>query len=325
MSIKRLTSYLGQVIETCRRLHRDTGYKSTPYFVCDYFLAYLRHGCTIRHYAQGGFYRLLNHERKQCITIKRYNRLFDALNDAAYIHVLENKAEFNEHFARWVKRDWLYMKTASREQFDAFMARHHDCIVKPIGLCEGEGIRKITAQEKANGGDRFWTENQGRDVIIEQLIVQHSGMVFGNTAVNTVRAMTVLDSNGVPHLFKAILRAGVGDSVVDNYAMGGAIYDIDVPTGRVSSKGIGKHDVTPLIYHPQTQICMLGYQIPLWDQVTAACCEAAKLLPQCRFIGWDVAITPDGVELIEGNHNPDYELIEFLGDHGYYNQLKSYI
>lgn len=49
------------------------------------------------------------------------------------------------------------------------------------------------------------------------------------------------------------------------------------------------------------------------------------MLPQCRFIGWDIAITDDGIELIEGNHNPDYELMEFFGTHGWYAKTKEWI
>lgn len=49
------------------------------------------------------------------------------------------------------------------------------------------------------------------------------------------------------------------------------------------------------------------------------------MLPQCRFIGWDIAITDNGIELIEGNHNPDYELIEFFGTRGWYAKIKEWI
>ena len=31
------------------------------------------------------------------------------------------------------------------------------------------------------------------------------------------------------------------------------------------------------------------------------CLEAAKITPQIRFVGWDVAITEDGPVIIEGN------------------------
>ena len=41
-------------------------------------------------------------------------------------------------------------------------------------------------------------------------------------------------------------------------------------------------------------------------------------------MGWDVAITKEGVDNIEGNHNPDYELYEFVGKHGLYKEIKQY-
>ena len=75
--------------------------------------------------------------------------------------------------------------------------------------------------------------------------------------------------------------------------------------------------------HPGTDIVMLGYRIPNWDKVIEGSEKAAEMLPQIRIIGWDVAITEDGIELIEGNHNPDYELFEFLGSTGYYSKIKS--
>lgn len=70
---------------------------------------------------------------------------------------------------------------------------------------------------------------------------------------------------------------------------------------------------------------MLGRKIPHWDEVVAISKRAAECLPEIRFIGWDVAIGEDGVQLIEGNHNPDYELMEFFGSRGYYEIIKKYI
>ena len=91
-------------------------------------------------------------------------------------------------------------------------------------------------------------------------------MVFGNTSVNTIRTHTILDKKGKAHVIKAILRAGVGDSVVDNYAQGGSIYEVDLQTGIVCSRGKSKAGENHII-HPGTNIVMLGYQIPNWDKV----------------------------------------------------------
>lgn len=64
---------------------------------------------------------------------------------------------------------------------------------------------------------------------------------------------------------------------------------------------------------------------PNWQQVVDGCIAAHKLLPQCRYIAWDVAITDNGIELIEGNHDGDYDMLEFFGEHGYWPMLKQYL
>ena len=70
---------------------------------------------------------------------------------------------------------------------------------------------------------------------------------------------------------------------------------------------------------------MLGYKIPNWEKVIETVTEAAKVVPQCRYIGWDVAILNDDVELIEGNHNPDHDLLEFVGsERMFYKKIMQY-
>lgn len=99
------------------------------------------------------------------------------------------------------------------------------------------------------------------------------------------------------------------------------IYEVDLKTGIVCTCGQSKNNSKNYI-HPGTDMIMLGYRIPNWDMVIEESQCAAECLPQIRIIGWDVAITETGIELIEGNHNPDYELFEFLGSTGYYQKIK---
>ena len=49
-------------------------------------------------------------------------------------------------------------------------------------------------------------------------------MALGNTSVNTIRVYTIIDYKGDAHIVQAILRVGVGDSVIDNYCAWGCIY-----------------------------------------------------------------------------------------------------
>ena len=292
----------------------------------DYASAVVRHRCLIRQYVIGDFWRLSNPERRKRLTYHRIVKLFDKYNKKDFVHFLNEKNDFNAYFKDFVHRDWLYSGSSTEEEFEVFVKKHDAVIIKPMDGVEGNGIRKFVYSENPGTDLKqlFGSFNGMGGVMVEEIIRQHPQMVFGNTSVNTIRTHTILDKQGKAKVIKAILRAGVGDSVVDNYCQGGSIYEVDIATGLVCSYGQSKGNAQSYI-HPGTDMVMLGYKIPNWDKVIEASEKAAEHLPQIRIIGWDVAITQNGVELIEGNHNPDYELYEFLGSTGYYEKILNLI
>ena len=320
MKITIYLEYIKKVFRLLKDLSKETGY-STLRLWNDYLWSVIRHGTLIRQYTIGDFWRKSNMERSKCLTYPRMVRYMNTYNNKDYIHYLNEKPHFNKFFNEFVKRDWLYVKEANEVSFNQFLDQHETFIVKPMNGVEGGGIKKMDSPE-CKDRRSVYKQMQAENVLIEECIVQHPRMVFGNTSVNTIRTMTLLDRNGKGHVVKAILRAGVGDTVVDNYAQGGSIYEIDVNSGIVNSYGKSKAGNLHL-FHPGTNIIMLGYQIPNWEQVVEISEKAAEHLPQIRIIGWDVAITQDGVQMIEGNHNPDYELYEYIGSTGYNEIFKS--
>ena len=318
--IKLYADYIKKTCAWLNKLAKDE-HLSLAWVYWDYFMAVVKHRCLIRQYVIGEFWKLSNPERRKRLTYNRMVKLFDKYNQPNYIHYLNEKPDFNAYFSDFVHRDWLHILKASYEEFEAFLEKHDSVIIKPVDGVEGGGVRKFVLSENKNVNLRkLYDDLKKENVLVEQIIVQHPRMVFGNTSVNTIRTHTILDSQGKAHVIKAILRAGVGNSVVDNYCQGGSIYEVDLKTGLVCTFGQSKNNSKSYI-HPGTDIVMLGYQIPNWDIVIRECERAAEHLPQIRIIGWDVAITHDGIELIEGNHNPDYELIEFLGSTGYYEKI----
>lgn len=273
--------------------------------------ALLFHGCLIKQYVYGGVYKVKKFKMKEVMTQKRLDRVIRLYNNREYIPILEKKNEFNTFFHQWVKRKWLYSENLTKDEFYEFVHNSNRFFVKPLSAQEGEGIRmyeNLSQQEL----DSLYIKIENRHVIIEEAIQQHSKMYFGNHSVNSIRIITCVDTNGNAHILRAALRAGIGNAIVDNYSAGGVLYDIDVKTGIIDNKGICNNG-EQYIYHPGTDICMLGYEIPNWEIVISSVKEAAITLPQCRFIGWDVAITESGIELIEGNHNPGLYTMESIG------------
>lgn len=69
---------------------------------------------------------------------------------------------------------------------------------------------------------------------------------------------------------------------------------------------------------------MPGYKIPNFDEVKQYCLKLALHLSSVRYVGWDIAITTDGIEVIEGNRFPSAALIQ-SNSIGLYNIVKEYL
>ena len=320
MNLSIAYNYFKRIYGEVTKLAQITGYNRF-YHLLDYLSAFLIHGTHIRQYIIGDFWRLSNAERSRRVTFYRMIRLEKKYNDPNYIHLLDNKRDFNEFFKSCIGRGWLSVGDATFGEFCDFIKQYKTVIIKPLNGMKGKGVRKFVY----DGGDDQALQPLYDDLhrdgeLVEELIVQHPGMVFGNASVNTVRVMTFCTPDGKAHVMKAILRAGVGDTLVDNYAMGGLIYEVDVKTGVVVTYGKNQDGDLTLV-HPGTDKVMLGYRLPHWEKVVALCERAAQMIPQVAFIGWDVAITQDDVQMIEGNNSSEYEFYEYLGSTGYYEKF----
>jgi len=124
---------------------------------------------------------------------------------------------------------------------------------------------------------------------------------------NTIRIVTFLDADDAVHVHFSILRVGRLGSAADNWDRGGISIAIDPATG-VLGRGVvkPKYGTQWLDTHPDTAVRFSGLAIPFWNEILELCKRAARVAPNMRSVGWDVALTPAGPVLIEGN--PDWDL-----------------
>lgn len=298
---------------------RRTG-KFVLYHWLDSISCILRYGCSPNQYFKGGFYKLRSFDRDEAYTGRRIQKVRARYNDRKYEYLLGSKSEFNKHFGDFIKRDWIDCKSATVAEIEDFVKKKGRCLVKPTGGRKGKGINEINVEDAKVVSVSY----AGEDYILEEVIEQHPMMCFHNRSVNTLRMMTIMDASGDVHLIKVAFRCGIGDSIVDNFCVGGVIYPIDLRYGRIIGPGLTK-SLDQLVYvHPGTNIYMLGREIPFWQQTVDFVNEAAKRIPQVRFVGWDVAITSDGPVLIEGNKHPGIIFDPQDTGHGLYKEMMSY-
>jgi hypothetical protein len=140
--------------------------------------------------------------------------------------------------------------------------------------------------------------------LVEEFIIQHPLLSeLSPSAVNTIRIFTQLDTKNNVHLLGSRLRISV-NSPVDNMAAGNMAALIDEKTGVISGKAVYSDITKPNVdFHPITNIRINGFIIPFWQECLDLVTKAALKHPKNKSIGWDIAVTPVGPELIEGNHD----------------------
>ena len=139
-------------------------------------------------------------------------------------------------------------------------------------------------------------------MLVEECIVQHEVLEHVRPGcVNSIRINTARDQKGQIHLIGACLKCGGAGAVADNFHSGGIAYPLDLDRGCVSGPGRNNTEIRDYDRHPGTDYYMPGLQIPHWEQIRALVNEAMERMPGIGYVGWDIAVTPDGCELIEGN------------------------
>ena len=251
-------------------------------------------------------------------------RVFKACNQDPKRHCLRLKSKFNQTFAKYVNRDWVDATTCTFEEFAAFLEKHEKFFVKPVGGTGGVGARVI--ERCSDTPEKLYQLCKTEELIVEELVKQHKDLAeFNASTLNTIRVNTLLCADGIPRVTLTFARFGRAGNDADNFHAGGVGGVVDIDTGVMITDAINQ-DQLRVTHHPDSHKQFLGFQYPHWQDIKAAVCDAALMLPQVRHIGWDVAVTDKGtVELIEGNSRPNFDGLQAPDQLGRLFRYKKYI
>lgn len=275
--------------------------------ICDMLWCGLRYGAGYYDYVMFGFYNMNGRQRDTYLTRVRNKKVCELMNDYSLADEFDDKLRFNERFAAFLHRKTLNGETATVEQLADFLTGQEAFFAKPNhGSC-GNGVEKLYVANFPNVQAIYDYLRAKNLVIWEHVLPQHPDMARLHPAsVNTMRIVTDVVGDEV-YVAYIIVKIGRGDGYCDNSGQGGVICRVDETTGKIRSVATDDFfNVYPT--HPDTGIPFEGYQIPMLPEAVALAKQAARVLPQMRHVGWDVAITPDGPAIIEGNEYPGTDL-----------------
>lgn len=312
--------------ETIKKVQKENG-KSKLSILLDMQKCARHYGAGYSDYYLLEFYKKTDEERNTYLTRGRNAELYKKYCDMDYLHYFVNKDEFNERFKDYLKRDWIKVNGTEKEKVIEFFKKHDVFMAKPIDNFGGVGIEKIKISSFGSYDELYsYLTKEESNYELEEVILQHPEVskIYPNS-INTIRVITIVTTEddkpyiSLPkeerenaklkcHVIYACCRIGNG-GCIDNFTSGGMVTPVDEKTGIIKFAAMDKKKN---VYekHPVTGYMIKGFQFPYWKEVLEMCEKASFEIPEVGYVGWDVAITPDGPVFVEGNELPGYNLYQ---------------
>ena len=297
--------------------------------IVDMFVCIFKYNISILEYFQFRFFDKNHEERlKWAGTGFMYETILK-LNPKENRTVLSDKKIFLNYYKDFVK----HWHVTIQELENDLSAVHNKIspntekivLKSSFGQC-GRGIEVVSFSNKTNGNNLIKLLKKSGNDIIEQFVQQHDSLnQLSPSGLNTLRIITTLNTEGKVDILGARLRITV-NSHVDNLAAGNMACEVELETGKVIGPGVFSDITKQDAYsHPITGVEIVGFQIPMFKESVELVTQAALFDTNNRSIGWDVAITNHGPELIEGNDNWCKLLWQLPAKKGLKSVLEGYI
>lgn len=270
-------------------------------------------------------YRMQEMKLPQIRELATEDELWDRekyLNADEFRYIFNDKKAFYNRFkqeavGRYIGRDILFLEDATEAVFRAFCCRNKKIVLKPVDMYAGLGIR-ITEVPYSEDFFREFEDLKEKHYVVEEYVYQAREYAdIYSKSLNTVRVTTFIDDKGCAQILFAVNQFGQKDSVVDNHDEAAIWAAIDVETGVVVNAEVEALDGRVYDVHPDTGATIVGFVNPCWNDIKKLALELASVVPECRLVGWDIAVTSDySLEVIEGNVTPELNLYQSISGRG---------
>lgn len=288
---------VASVIERAKEASQQHG-KPVPVVVVDMLWSAGRHNVGFQDYIDYDFAILTKAERDTYMTHPVSNQISQQYDHPDFRHLFHDKAEFNQRFDALLKREWMLITPDNADELRAFTERQGTIVVKETHGQAGTGVHRYHAADVTD-----WTAFHAellskKQVLVEEVIRQHADLaaVCPGT-VNTTRVTAFFDGERT-HILAMAQKFGRG-AVSDQMSFGGFYTMLD-DQGRAVGPGYDSHGHVH-VTHPDSGFTIADFQLPMIDEVKAFVDQAARVVPQVQYVGWDIVVTPDGPVLVEGN------------------------
>lgn len=324
---KKLISY--------SNFYKERYKRSAGYFLFMAYMHYLKYSMhPLDYFYSGAYWNKDFNPYEHANTLFMY-RFHKNMNNRVFVKYFSDKRRFNKNFKVFMEHKCLELKNITIEELRDWIGslESNHLMIKKANSVGGFGVKKLDVEKKEGIihinkqtlKDAF--RNLKKYDILEEFVVQHDKINnLNSSCLNTVRIVTIIDRLNKVDILGAVLRLGVNNDK-DNFHSGGIAVNIDVNTGCLIGNGFKLAPSEPEFFpkHPTTQVVLDAYSLPHWELLIDTVKQASLVFPQARTIGWDVAITSNGVSLIEGNHDWNKMIMEKALKRGIRKELEAFL
>jgi hypothetical protein len=297
----------------------------------------LWYGSSFVDYYNFQFYRKNIQQKKEYATMGVMYKFHNKMNHKNFIDAVDNKKTFFKTFHKFCNPAFLFTHNDLDTIISIILDRvNKKIVVKNPESSGGKGVQIFQVLKKEDGImigteelhdflNNHFKENEY--FYFEDFILQHENIAnVSPSAVNTIRMISLINEENRVDIIGSVFRISV-DCPIDNYSAGNLAAEIDIATGIVISGGIRKRSSCDSYHeiHPSTKQQILGLKIPFWNEINQMVTEAALVVPQVRTVGWDIAITPSGPIIIEGNSKWNKDTWQIPAGKGKLQMIKKYL
>ncbi len=273
-----------------------------------------KYNITIEEYFLFGFYGLSPEKRKEFVPDEERIPICDSMNQIENRNIFNNKFLTYSKFKKFYKRDVLgidFQKDDDVDEvllkyaddFNVFIQKHKEFLLKPINGSLGVGIFLLTVDEGCKGDAskkllKSLIKKTPGGFVLEEKIQQVPEMAkLHPQSVNTLRITTLRLDDRI-EIIHPYLKFGRGNLIVDNGCAGGVIATLD-ENGKVKATA-DKNGISHTRFEDMG-FDIIGWQVPCWKEAIDFAKQLAMVVPSNRYTGWDIALTADGWCMVEGN------------------------
>ncbi len=201
------------------------------------------------------------------------------------------------------------------------MAVHENIFIKPTrGKC-GEGammwLRQATDQyQDQQGSVLTWAAlvtlleqlSRQRAYLVQPCLRNHPTIaMISPSALSTARIVTGRRPDGAIEVIVATFKMAWQQQITNTYGLNSPI---DLATGQLG-RAYSYSPICPgYAAHPETGAQIAGCRLPDWQAAVALAQTVHQHFPNYIFLGWDIALTPQGPVVLEGNSGWDLETVQ---------------